>query len=97
MSTDIENVTEDEAIDTIHALRARFDWSGTEFMHSDVEEMVREQLISHLLVPTDEQIAELVEQITGGYAYRKLADRFAELGNQILLDAVIDATGTEDE
>lgn len=94
MSDDVTaTITEDQALSLVHDFRSRFHWSGTEFMRSDVADHVRdawaERRPNEPLTP--ERLDELVDVVMGGYTYRKLADRFAELGNELLTDRAVGA------
>jgi hypothetical protein len=80
---------EDTAMTVMHGLRSRFDWSGTEFIRADVEDHVREALADREgehPEPTDAEVDALVDAVMASYTYRKLADRFAERGNELLAD-----------
>jgi hypothetical protein len=91
----------DEAtgMSVMHGLRSRFGWSGTEFIRADVVEHVREALDDREgehPEPTDDEVDALVDAVMDGYTYRKLADRFAERGNELLADearSVVEASG----
>lgn len=88
----IDELTEDEALNLFHRLRSRFDWSGTVFVRQDVVDAVRAATSDddehdegkRALAPGED---EVVDAVMSGYTYRKLGDRFAELGNELLADA----------
>jgi hypothetical protein len=91
---------EDTAKAVMHGLRSRFDWSGTEFNRADVDDHVREALADREgehPEPTDAEVDALVDEVMASYTYRKLADRFAERGNELLADearSVVEACGS---
>lgn len=103
------DLTEDEAITEGQRLRGRFDWSGTMFVRQDVIDNVRaawrhahdeaydeNEYDSRPESLSAEREKELVDAVMDTYAYRKLADRFAELGNELLYDAAQSAINTTD-
>jgi len=88
----LDALSEDEALDVYWHLRNRHDWTGTIFMHSDVKGLLEDQ--SELDEPLKpEEVRSLVETIAGDWPYRKLGDRLAEIGNQILAEHVSDVLG----
>lgn len=79
----VDALDEEQALNLFNRLRSRFDWSGTVFVRQDVVDAVQ-AAASDELAP--EREAELVDAVMDGDAYRKLGDRFAELGNELLAD-----------
>lgn len=85
--------TEDEALDAINAIRARFDLAGTEFCLADVTEAVREALREADPALAEAFTSDITERVKGTYYWRKLRDIMAERGSVTIADAVAEACG----
>lgn len=84
--------TEDDALDAITAIRERFNFTGTLFTGTDVEDQV-DLLTIHSPAWrkrgndfTDAFVGAIVKEIQSGYEYRRLGDILAERGNETLGD-----------
>lgn len=85
--------TEDQALEVIASLRAKFDLSGTEFVRKDVRDAV-----DNVLSEVPEEVAEFmaphyVQAILDGTYWNRLQDILAERGNEHLGDAAADTVG----
>jgi len=83
-----ESGDEDAAHSLVHRLRDRFDWAGTYFCRTDVEDAVRDALLEREEEKTEARVSELTDKVMGSRYYRKLGDRFAERGNETIADTV---------
>lgn len=91
--------TESDALDAITAIRERFNFTGTLFTGTDVEDQV-DLLTIHSPAWrkrghdfTDAFVGAIVKEIQSGYEYRKLGDILAERGNETLGDAAVNTVG----
>lgn len=91
--------SEEDALDAITAIRERFNFTGTLFTGTDVEDQV-DSLTIHSPAWrkrghdfTDAFLGSIVKEIQSGYEYRKLGDILAERGNETLGDAAVSTVG----
>lgn len=80
--------TEDDALEAINAIRARFDLAGTMFCTADVTETAREAIGEDHPDLADALVAALTERVKGTYYWRKLGDIMSERGSETIADAV---------
>lgn len=85
--------TEDDALDAINAIRARFDLAGTVFCTADVTETVRAALAEDHPDLADALAPDIAERVKDTYYWRKLGDIMSDRGGETIADAVTDACG----
>lgn len=85
--------TEEQALEAISSLRAKFDMRGTEFTREDIKDAV-----DSTLSEAPEDVAEFlascfVQVILDDPYWKRLPDVLSERGNEVLGDAAADACG----
>lgn len=85
--------TEEQAMDEIASIRARFDMVGTEFVKADIEDHVR-GILEELPSDVAECLAPIyVQQMVEGFSWKALRDIIIARGNEHLGDSVAEMVG----
>jgi hypothetical protein len=93
MSELASTLSEDEALRLVQDFRERFGWAGTEFLRADVEDAVVSAMDDDETGPLDVDRAEVTrvaDAVMAGYTWKHLDDRMAELGNELIADAILE-------
>ena len=92
----IENITEDEALDLFQKLRSKFYWTGTVFTKEDI---IYRWLDKYPVKEGNEPLTDdQIEQIMVSYEWRKGMDEaMTETGYEVLDMALWELEPTEDD
>jgi len=88
----IQDLTEDHALNVLHALQFRFSWAGIMFTRGDIEHLIIEaRKADDLPDLTDDEMEAAIDAVRSSFAWRKgLADLFSEEGWDLIGSAYDD-------
>ena len=85
-----QGLSEDQAVMLFHRLRQHFGWSGTFFSADDIKELATDAWSEEYDTDIpDAKIAEITATVQASREWKRLPDKFAEIGNTIIADKIV--------